>query len=151
MFMPDMHLKKLQFAYSTCGSFTKNKDRIHKCKETGNSRYIYRNELDKACFHQDMVYGDFKDLAKRTAVDKDLRDKGFSVAKDSKYDGCQTGLASKVYTFFDRKTAGSGIKFIPKSEQLAEELHNHINRNFKRKRKKGKCFQSSNTILGVLK
>ena len=50
--------------------------------QTGDSIYIYRNELDKACFKHDMVYGDFKDLAKRTAADKILRDKAFNIAKD---------------------------------------------------------------------
>ena len=65
------------------------KKRIEKIKETGDSRYIYRNELDKACFEHDMAYGDFKDLAKITAADKVLRDKAFSIAKDSKYGGYQ--------------------------------------------------------------
>ena len=65
------------------------KKRIEKIKETGDSRYIYRNELDKACFEHDMAYGDFKDLAKITAADKVLRDKAFSIAKDSKYSGYQ--------------------------------------------------------------
>ena len=51
------------------------------------SRYIYRNELDKACFQQDMAYGDFKDLTKRTAADKVLKDKSFNIAKNLKYDG----------------------------------------------------------------
>ena len=68
--MPEMHLRQPQFTYSACVPFTINKERIQKFKETGNSRYIYRNELDKACFQHDMVYGDFKDLAKRTATYK---------------------------------------------------------------------------------
>ena len=73
--MPDMHLKQLGFTYSACGPFTKNKERIQKFKETGDSRYIYINELDKACFQHDMAYGDFKCLAKRTASDKVVRAK----------------------------------------------------------------------------
>ena len=64
---------------------------------------IYRNELDKACFQYDMAYGDFKDLARRTASDKVLRSKPFSIAKNPKYDGHQRGLASIVYKFFDKK------------------------------------------------
>ena len=60
-----------------------------------------------------MAYGDFKDLAKRTAADKFLRDKAFNIDKDPKYDGYQRGLASMVYKFFDKKTAGSGITSIP--------------------------------------
>ena len=61
-FMSEMHLKQHQLTYSACGPFTKNKERIQKFKETGDSRYIYRNELDKACFQHDTAYGDFKDL-----------------------------------------------------------------------------------------
>ena len=63
-FMPEMHLKQLGFTYSACGLFTKNKERIQKFKETGDTSYIYKNELDKACFQHDMAYGDFKDLAR---------------------------------------------------------------------------------------
>ena len=98
-FMPEMHLKQPGITYSACGPFTKNKERIGKFKKTGDSRYIYRNELDKACLQHDMAYGDFKDLAKRTAADKTLRDKTFSIAKGPKYDGYQKGLASMVYKF----------------------------------------------------
>ena len=119
-FMPEMHLKQPQFTHSACGPFTKNKERIQKFKETGDSRYIYRNELDKACFQHDMAYGDFKDLPKRTATDKVLRDKVFTIAKNPKYDGYQGGLASMVYKCFDKITAGSGIKSRPQNEQLAE-------------------------------
>ena len=87
--MPEMHLKQPGFTYSACGSFTKNKERIQKFKETGDTSYIYKNELDKACFQHDMAYGDFKDLARRTASDKVLRDKAFNIAKNRKYDGYQ--------------------------------------------------------------
>ena len=73
-----------------------------------------------------MAYGDFKDLAKRTAADKVLRDKAFNIAKDPKYDGYQRGLASTVYKLFDKKTAGSSIKSMLRNEQLAEELHKPI-------------------------
>ena len=71
--MPEMHLRQPGFTYSACGPFTKNKERIQKFKQTGDSRYIYKNELDKACFQHDMAYGDFKDLAKRAAADKVLK------------------------------------------------------------------------------
>ena len=64
--MPEMHLKQPELTYSACGQFTKNKERIQKLKETGHTNYIYKNELDKACFQHDMAYGDFKDLARRT-------------------------------------------------------------------------------------
>ena len=73
-FMSEMHLRQPGFTYSAWGQFKKSKERIQKFKETGDSRYIYQNELDKACFQHDMVYGDFKDLTRRTASDKILRD-----------------------------------------------------------------------------
>ena len=85
-FMPEMHLKQPGFTCA-CGPLTKNKERIQKFKETGDTNYIYKNELDKACFQHDMAYGDFKDLAKRTASDKILRDKEFNIAKSPKTDG----------------------------------------------------------------
>ena len=125
-FRPEMYLRPPQFTYSACGQFTKNKERIQKFKETGDSRYIYGDELDTACFQHDMAYGDFKDLAKITATDKVLREKAFNIAKDPKYDGYQRGLASMVYNFFDKKTAGSGIKSMQQNEKLAEELHKPI-------------------------
>ena len=125
--MPEMHLKQSRFTYSACELFTKNTDRIQKFKETGDTNYIYKNELDKACFQHDMAYGDFKDLARRTASDKVLRDKAFNIAKNPKYDGYQRGLASMVYKFFDKKSAGSGVNMKAMSdEQLAEELHKPI-------------------------
>ena len=91
-FMPEMHLKQPGFTYSACGPFTKNKERIQKFKETGDTKYIYRNELDKACFQHDMAYGDFKDLNRRTFADKVLHDKAFNIAKDPEHDGYQRGL-----------------------------------------------------------
>ena len=132
--MPEMHLRQPGFTYNACGPFTKNKERIQKFKETGDSRYIYKNVLDKACIQHDMAYGDFKDLTKRTAADKVLREKAFNIAKDLKYDGYQRGLVSMVYKFFDKKTAGSGIKFMQQNEQLAEELHKPIIRKFKKRK-----------------
>ena len=77
------------------------KQRIQKFKETGDTNYIYKNELDKACFTQDAAYSDSKDLTKRTV--KMLRNRAFNIAKDPKYDGYQRGLASMVYKFFDKK------------------------------------------------
>ena len=86
-FMLEMHLKQHGFTYSTCGPFTKNKKRIQKFKETGDAKYIYRNELDKTCFQREIAYGDFEDLTRRTASDKVVRDKAFNIAKKIKYDG----------------------------------------------------------------
>ena len=81
-FMPEMLLKQPGFIYSDCGLFTKNKGRIQKFKETGDTRYICKNELDKACFQHDMAYGDFKDLERGAASDKVFGDKAFNVAKN---------------------------------------------------------------------
>ena len=78
-FMPEMHLMQPGFTYSVCGPFTKNKEKIQKFKETGDSRYIYQNELEKVCFRHDRVYGDFKDLTRKTVSDKILRDKQYNI------------------------------------------------------------------------
>ena len=84
-FMNEMHLKQSGFTYSTYGPFTKNKKRIEKFMQTGNTNFIYKNKLDKACFQHDKTYGKTKDLAKRTQSDKVLKDKAFKIASDSKY------------------------------------------------------------------
>ena len=108
-FMPEMHLRQPRFIYSVCGPFTKNKESIQKFKETGDTSYIYKNELNKACFQHDKAYGDFEDIKRRTASDKIFRDEAFNIAKNPKYDGNQRGLASMVYKFFDKKSEGNGI------------------------------------------
>ena len=77
--MPEMHLWQPGFTYSACGLFTKNKERIKKFMQTGNTDFIYKNELDKACFQHDMAYGKAKDLVRRTQSDKVLRDKAFKM------------------------------------------------------------------------
>ena len=85
-----------------------------------------------------MAYEDFKDLTKRTFADKVLRDKAFKIASDQKYDGCQRGLASMVYKFFDKKLRGSGrsLQVVNNKEKikLANELHKPIIRKFKKER-----------------
>ena len=103
-FMPEMHLKQPGFTYSACGPFTKNKERIEKFMQTGNTNFIYKNELDKPCFQHDMAYGKSKHLVKRTQSDKVLQNKAFKIASDPKYDGYQRGLASMSYKFFDKKS-----------------------------------------------
>ena len=75
------------------------------------TKYIHRNEIDKACFQHDMTYGDFKDLGRREASDKVLRDKVLNIAKNPKCDGNQRGLANK--SAFN-------------NEKIAEELHKPI-------------------------
>ena len=144
--MPEMHLRQPQFVYSACGPFTKNKERIQKFKETGDTSYIYENELDKACFQHDMAYVDFKDLPKRTAADKVLKDEAFKIASDQKYDGYQRGLASMVYNFFDKKSQGTGAVNNKENVQLANELHKPIIKKFN-KRKVYSSFK--NSIWGV--
>ena len=67
-----MHLKQPEFTYSACGPFTKNKQRIQRFMETGDTKYIYKNELDKTCFQHDMAYGDYKDLKRKTLSEKVL-------------------------------------------------------------------------------
>ena len=75
-------------------------------KETGDSRYIYQNELGKALFQRDMAYGNFKDLLRATASDKVLRDKEYDISKNPKYDGYPCGLGSVLYINFDKKFGG---------------------------------------------
>ena len=146
IFMPEMHLRQPEFTYSVCGPFTKHKQRIQKFKETGDTNYIYKNELDKACFAHDAAYSDSKDLTKRTVADKILKNRAFNIAKDPKYDGYQRGLASMVNKFFgskvalpDKKSSGSGAKHVntkikPQNQQLAEELHKPIIRKFEKRK-----------------
>ena len=131
--MPEMHLRQQGFTYSACGPFTKNKERVQKFMQTGNTDFIYKNELDKASFQRNMAYSKSKHLVKRTQSDKVLRDKTFKIASDSKYDGYQRGLASMVYKFFDKKSSGSGITNEPKY-QLADEHHKPIIRKFKKRK-----------------
>ena len=95
-FVPEMHLRQPQFVCSACGPFTRHKERIKKFKQTGYTRYIYRNELDKACFQHDSAYVDHKDLINRTKSDKVLRDTAYDIASNREYDGYQRGLASMV-------------------------------------------------------
>ena len=137
--MPEMHLRQPRFVYSTCGPFTRHKERIKEFKRTGDTRYIYRNELDKACFQHDSAYADHKDLINRTEADKVLRDKVYDIASNPKYDGYQRGLASMVYKFFDKKSTGSGFKKLknttkPNSSILADEHHKPIIRKFNKRK-----------------
>ena len=69
-FMTKLHLRQPGFTYSACGPFTKHRERVHKFREIGNLKHLYRNELDKACFTHDAAYSDSKDLARRTTSDK---------------------------------------------------------------------------------
>ena len=139
-FMPEMHLRQPRFVYSACVPFTRHKERIKEFKRTADTRYIYRNELDKACFQHDSAYADHKYLINRTEADKILRDKVYDIASNPKYDGYQRGLASMVYKFFDKKSTagpsslertGSGIA---SSSILTDELHKPIIRKFNKRK-----------------
>ena len=144
-FMPELHLKQPGFTYSVCGPFTRNKERIEKLMQAGNTDFIYKNELDKACFQYEMAYVKSKKLAKRTESDKVLRDKAFKIASDPKYDVYQRGLASMFYKFFDKKSSGSRVDAEP-NYQLANELHSRLLENLRDE----KCFHLLETIFWVL-
>ena len=95
-FMPEIHLKLPGFIYSAFGSFTENKERIEKFMQTGNISFLYKNEHDKACFPQDMVYEKSKDFTKTAQSEKVLRDKAFKIASILRYDGYQREIPSMV-------------------------------------------------------
>ena len=100
-----------------------------------------------ACFQHDMAYGDFKDIARRTASDNIFINKAFNIATNPKYDGYQRGLVSMFYKFFDKKSKGSGVNIeVKHNEQLAEELHKPIIKNLK----KEQSILDSNKIFGVM-
>ena len=132
-FMREMHLRQPQFVYSTCGPFTRHKERIKKFKQTGDTRY--RNELDKACLQHDSAYADHKDLINRTKSDKVSRDKAYDIASNPEYDDYQRGLASMVYKVFDKKSIGSSVKKLKNSSSiLADELHKPVIKKFEKRK-----------------
>ena len=131
--MPEMRLKQPGFTCSACGPFTKNKERIEKFMQTGNTNFIYKNELDKTCFQHNMPYGKTKDLVKITQSGQVLKDKEFKIASDPKCDGYQRGLASMVHKFFDKKCSGNGIVNEP-NYQVENKPHKPIIRKFKKRK-----------------
>ena len=150
-FMPEMHLRQPKFVYSACGSFTRHKERIKEFKCTGDTRYLYRNELDKTCFKYDAAYSKYKNVENRLISDQKLRNSAYDIASNRKYDGYQRGLASMVYKFFDSKVApfdkktmsGKGTK---NNKHLAKELHKSVIKKFE-KRKVYSLFKDN--IWGV--
>ena len=137
-FMPEMHLRQPQFVYSAFCPFTRHKERIKEFKGTGDTRLLYRNELDKACFKHDAAYAKYKDVENRLISDQKLRNSADDIASNPKYDGYQRGLASMVYKFFDSKVApldknmsGKGIK---NNKILAEELHKPVIKKFNKRK-----------------
>ena len=130
-FMLEMNLRQSGFRYSDCGPFTKNKERIQKFIETGDSRYICQNKLDDACFQHDMAYERINGLTRRIVSDKIFRDRTFNIDKNLKYHVYQTCLASMAYKCFDKSPSGSGFENGNISnKELVEELHKLINRKF---------------------
>ena len=143
-FMPEMHLRQPQFVYSACGPSTRHKERIKKFKQTGDARYIYRNELDKACFQHDAACTKYKDAENRLISDQKLKNSAYDIASNPKYDGYQRNLASMVYKFFsskvaplDKKTMSgkgnakhtakpSSLERTENNKILAEELHKPV-------------------------
>ena len=133
-FIPEMHLNSLNL----CKNF-------QKFMQTGNTNYIFRNDLNKACFQHYMAYSKHKDLTKRTQSDKFLGDKAFKTASNPKYERYHRGLALIVYKFFDKKSKGSAIKSMS-NQQLVNELHQPIIRKIK----KEEFVLHLKTILRVL-
>ena len=149
-FMPEMHLKQPGFTYSACGPFNKHAERIKKFMQIGNTSYIYKNELDKACFKHDSAYADYKDLTNRTQADKVLKDRAFEIASNPKYDGYQRGLANMVYKFFDKKSSGGKVKRPERTlKVMLNWLMNYINLLLK-SLIKGKCTHRLKIIFGEL-
>ena len=112
--------------------------------ETGDTRYIYKNNLDKACFQHDMAYNKYKYLDKRTQSDKNLKDNALKIAVNPRYNEYERGLASMVYKFFfDKKSKGAGLK---KHKQL--KVMSFINQLLKTL-KKGKCILPIKKILPI--
>ena len=144
--MPELHLRQTGFTYSACGPFTKNEEWIEKLMQMGNTYFLYRNELDKACIQHDMAYGKSKYLTKRTQSDKVLRDKTFKIASDPKYDGYQRGLAAMVYKFLTKNVVQVVLRQL---NQIVNLQMNFINRLLENVRDE-KFIHGLETIFGVL-
>ena len=118
------------FTYFASGKFTKHRQRIPKFREIGNLKYMYKDELDIACFAHDAKHSDNKDLVKRIISDKVLKDRAHEIAINPKYDGYKRRLASMVHKFFDKKP-GSGASV---NEEPVQELHKPVIEQFKRRK-----------------
>ena len=118
--MSEIYLKQPEVTYSTCGPFTKHRERIQKFREAGNLKHLYRNELDEVCFAHDVAYSASKDLTKGTVSDNNLKCGAYEITRNCIYDRYHRALTRMIFKFFDKKT-GSGVSI---NEQIAEELHN---------------------------
>ena len=95
-FIPELDLKQTRCTYSASGPFIKQWGGIQKFRETCNLKHLYRNELDEVCFYPEAAYSDIKNLAKRTISDNILKDRGYEIVRNHKYDGYQRALASMI-------------------------------------------------------
>ena len=131
-----LNLRQPQFVYSACGTFTRHKERIKDFKRTGDTRFLYRNELDKACFKHDAAYAKYKDVENRLISDQKLRNSAYDIASNPTCDGYQRGLASMVYKFFDAKVAPLDKKYkgIKNNKILAEELYKPVIKKFNKRK-----------------
>ena len=159
-FMPEIHLRQSQFVYSACGPFTRHKERMKEFKRTGDTRLLYRNELDKACFKHDAAYAKYKDVENRLISDQKLRNSAYDIASNPKYDGYQRGLAIMVYKCFDSKVAPldkktmsskgnakhSSLECMENNKILAEELHKLVIKKFNKRKV---CSQFRDNIWGA--
>ena len=110
--------------------YVEHTQRMQDFLNTGKLSYIYKYDLDKACFQHDMAYNKFKDLEKRTQSNIVLKNKALKKASSPKYNGYERGLSSMVYKFFDKKSKGFGLE---ENQELADELHKPIIRKYKKK------------------
>ena len=125
--IPELHLRQPGFSYSALGPFKKHHQRIKTFKETVDFNYIFKKEMDEACFAHYAAYSDSKDLGKETISDKILKDRAYEIPINSKYNGYQRELTSMGYKIFDKKT-GSGAIATSKATtslnvELTQELH----------------------------
>ena len=137
----ERHLRQPRFTYSTCGLFSKHRERIQRSTETVDLNYIYKNELEEACFSHDAACSDSNDLAKRTGSNKIYKDRAYDIAINSKCHGYQRGFASLVYKFFDKKIGSiENLNEVP-----AQELHKPVIKNSKN----GKPMRTLKIIIGL--
>ena len=106
---------------------TKNKEATKEFKQTKGSKYIYqKKKIGKAYFQHHIFLGDFKDLPRRKASDKVLRDKAYNMATNPKYDECKRGRVSMVYNFFDKKYFDGAVTHPDKSAIKSEIIRNQF-------------------------
>ena len=144
-FMPEMHLRQPQFVYGACGPFNRHKKRIKEFKRIGDTRLLYRNELDEACFKHDAAYTKYRDVENRLISDQKLKNSAYDIASNPEYDGYEKSLASMVYKYLDKKSMESGIAR-ESSSILADELHKPI---IKKINKRKVYSQFRDNICGV--